>query len=470
MNSLSAQIQPMAATHRTLIASWWLSRRRRRFEKILAETSAVADADRIAIVRAHLLRHEFDLDHSARLLAMIHRHWNPGLPLNVDAAWAAFLMLNGYGVADLRVQPREVAFLLAVTGAALAAVPVCWLVADELHASALLSRYVSFWATLNLSAALIGQEIESASIFIGTPPLVAQAYLQQRHASNHLAALIDRIDYRVPNIMPPLSLVLVEAMDIWLQEKAFAVVKKQRSSVTTLAWRNEESSQSRLEQITLHDVFRRFTRRGGSLLGEPDFSLWRGYRVMTTHLGKQPGMRPLDVHIHADEAGKRQALSRRLQREPGENICVLATTTESCEMFESLCNELKLKYSVCDKLNLESIQKAFMTSALVLVRDKFPWFDLQGCAENFTCQWLILDIHISVRLLYHLSHFDHTLRLSLYLGAQDAVLKEISFDLPTDLYGQAAFSFLLKRLYKIDRKRGKMHSEMRHWMAQVEKL
>ncbi|MDM8566725.1 hypothetical protein QUF74_13865 [Candidatus Halobeggiatoa sp. HSG11] len=224
-------------------------------------------------VRNQLMRHGFQTKLVGRLFALLDWKWK----LSVDITWPAFLMLKGY---TIEIDNEEIIMLLCACTVALAGRQVHWVVADEQRATKLVNKYSALVKLFELKISA-----KQGDIIVLTPETLALNYLQSE--SNQLKRLINN------SISNPTDFAVIENIDFWLLEKAFAVVDNGN------------------EQIMLHELFQRYECLAGSLLGPPNKKLKQVYNIVPITLVDNK-KQMFNVSFFKNEEQKWQAIAHLL--------------------------------------------------------------------------------------------------------------------------------------------------------------
>lgn len=431
--------------------------------------------------RHQLMRYGFLPDLVGRVFVLLVRIW--GQNLSNQVAWAAFLMLKGCAVES--AEEIEGAMLLCVCTLALIGVPVHWLVSDERRVMALAKKHGPFFQALGIASPVTFgekevEEYEFAGVLILTVERLAQIYLQDKWTlggkRGRLGLLLKKLGGEASPFsqlqMPGLCFALIENLDFWLMEKAFSIVDVEKGK----------------QQITLYELFCRYQRCAGSLLGSARLNtvLWENYQVAPVVLSRKKTVdKPSRVDFFQSLEQKWRAIAERLvlASQSGEKTCLIVTSSESLEQLSLMTLDLA-RTKVMVKAMQGEVADEFEKGSLIVLGEPFPWLGLEAWLNNSRCQLLIADFCDSLRVLQHLERImAHSpgLSVNLLFSLEDKGLQQYEALSGYDwlrqwlvwretLNGRLSHWLLRRLLTQVEARRRRLHGETSRWLWQRERM
>ena len=467
-----------------------LSASRRRFLNALARQCQVIDSldkarwnSTLLETRHQLMRYGFRPDLVGRVFVLQVRIW--GQNLSDPVAWAAFLMLRGCAVES--AEDVDGAMLLCVCTLALIGVPVHWLVSDERRVMALAKKQGPFFQALGIASPVTFGEKEveeyefgGNGILIVTVERLAQIYLQDKWVlgdkRGRLGLLLQKLGGKASPFsqlqMPGLCFALIENLDFWLMEKAFSIVDVEKGK----------------QQITLYELFCRYQRCAGSLLGSASLNtvLWENYQVAPVVLSRKNTVgKRSRVDFFQTLEQKWRAIAERLvsASQSGEKTCLIVTSSESLEQLSLMTLDLGLPVVMVKAMQGE-VADEFERGSLIVLGEPFPWLGLEAWLNNSGCQLLIADFCDSLRVLQHLERImAHSpgLSVKLFFSLEDKGLQQYESLSVYDwirqvlvwretLCGRLSRWLLRRLLTQVEARRRRLHGETSRWLWQRERM
>lgn len=374
--------------------------------------------------RYKLMRYGFQTKLVGHLFALLIWKWK----LSIDITWPAFLLIKGYAIENNK--ETELVMLLCACTVALAGKQVHWVVADEQRVGKLINKYT-------VLVQMLGIEIadSQSDITVLTSETSALNYLKTENS--HLKRLLNG---SIPNST---DFALIENIDFWLFEKAFAVVDNDN------------------EQIMLHELFLCYKCLAGSLLGLPNKKLKQVYNVIPTTLFKHK-IQPPNISFFQNEEQKWQAIADLLTDK--QKICLVATSTKSLDNIHSLIKKMTLSVTI-----VKNIQDDF-TGNLVILADSFPWLKLTEWLQGSSYQIIVVDFYASSRVLHSLKKMP----VSMLFSLEDKWLQELKIPFLLiqllkirKITGRIAHWLLKHLIIQIEKKQMKLHKEMARWLEKL---
>ena len=454
----------------SLILNW---SRRKFFNALKQQRRAIKSMDETLLnssllkTRNQLIRRGFQAELVGNLFGLLEYIWqcHGEENLSVQTAWTAFLMLKGCAVETSRTD-AERAMLLCACTVALTGMQVHWIVSDELRATTLEKKNAPLFQVLNIesSTQFTIRKQNEKQILIITIEHLAKNYLQDIKilGKGRLGLLLKNLEASPLSQMKRLRFALLENLDFWLIEKAFSTIEIDDGK----------------QQITLYELFRRYQQCAGSLFGPPSLAqdLWGSYKVVPmTSFSHQNVTKHCTVYFFKNREHKWQVIAAKLMQMKQSKVCLIVTSSES---WESLCNltmEMALPIVMLkqDKNGLEQ-------GNLLVLREPFPWLDLDEWLNNSHCLLLIADFCDSPRVLHYLEkRISCSLNISVEMlfSVEDKWLQQI--EAPSIHYwlkrglawrkvlnGRVAHWLLKRLLTQAEIKRRRLHGEMSRWLRQ----
>jgi hypothetical protein len=426
--------------------------------------------------RHQLMRQGFKVKSIAKLFVLLEytwqSYWKTGFSTKVT--WAAFLMLKGCAV-TIRGIEKEQAMLLCASTAALTNIPVHWLVSDEPRATSLIEKYAILFQALTIEISSVEKK---PPVMIITPEQLARDYLWDKQllgkSQGYLGLLLHKLGGEISTFTQlhrqGLCFALIENIDFWLMEKAFATVEINESQ----------------QQITLHELFSRHLRCAGNLLTPPNLNqaLWSRYQVVPIGLpasqhNQQKTNKYCRITFFRNLAKKWETIANRLDEIKFTQTCLIVTTSESLDKLHHLSQASKLPMV---KEMRGGIVHHLQTNNLLILAEPFPWLGLEEWLEDIKCRLIIIDFGDSFRLLSHLEQIcSPNLSIEMIFSLEDKWLQKIEKSATHDwlaqlLRGQKTVNgtiahWLLKSLLsQVEKKRQKLNDEMTRWLWQKERM
>ncbi|MDM8557935.1 hypothetical protein [Candidatus Parabeggiatoa sp. HSG14] len=427
--------------------------------------------------RNQLMRQGFKTNLVGNLFVLLEQiwqsHWKENLSAN--AAWAAFLMLKGCAV-EVRRTEKEQAMLLCACTAALIDIPVHWIVSDERSAITLVEKNAIFFQALDMESPLADREKPAIKkqVMIVTAERLARDYLWDKQtlgrSQGHLRLLLHKLGGDISSFSQlqkkGLCFALIENIDFWLMEKAFATVEMDNGE----------------QQITLHELFSRHLRCAGNLLSPQSLNkaLWNRYKVVPIALSDyQKGNKYFGVSFFKNLDQKWEVIAKKLVEinQANEKACLIVTTSESLDNLHHIDGKPPIVKEIRGK-----ITNQFHTNNLLVLAEPFPWLGLEEWLNDTNCRLIIVDFCDSLRLLHHLERMcSSAIPIEMIFSLEDNWLQKI--DIPSIHYWLRQLlrwretvngkmgSWLLKWLLsKVETKRKRLNSEMNRWLWQKERM